>query len=118
MPGLSPRGGKQSRRHAGSYDRGPDRPDRRKHIEIIMNADYLPATGADAESAPMLNVLEDLVRDPRTPIDEIYAYIDFCMDAFATSPHARQIRAALTLVRNGVVSRRVQLGATGENALA
>jgi hypothetical protein len=83
-----------------------------------MSADYLSATGLDAESAPMLNVLEDLVRDSRTPIDEIYAYIDFCMDAFATSPHARQIRAALTLVRNGVVSRRVQLGVTGENALA
>jgi hypothetical protein len=81
-----------------------------------MNDEILSAAGLDADSAPMLKVLDDLLRDPRTPMAEIYAYIDFCMDAFATSPHARQARAAFTLLRNGAMSRRAQL--TGEDALA
>jgi len=74
-----------------------------------MNAESIFDKALDEESAPMMKVLEDLIRDPRTPEAEIYAYIDFCTDIFATSPHAKQARAAFALIRKGVVSRRTRL---------
>ncbi len=75
-----------------------------------MTTDLFPDSVQDtADSAAMVRVIEDLLEDPRTPMAEIYAYIDFCMDLFATSPHARQVRATFTLLRNGARSRRDRL---------
>jgi hypothetical protein len=79
---------------------------------VRMSKDLLAAASLDAESAPMIRVLDDLLRDPRTPMVEVYAYIDFCVDLFSTSAKAKQMRVAFAQLRDNAQSRRERLIAT------
>lgn len=74
-------------------------------IASSPNGVLLPSLG-QAAIGPMIRVLDDLILDRRTPMTEIYAYADFCVECFKDSPHAQQIRAEFARMREGAAERR------------